>query len=160
MLEKNVITLEKKGLTKTRILNAPSELVWKAWTDSKHLTNWWGPQGFTTPVCEMDVRPNGSIYIEMKGPDGTIYPMKGKYLEIVKPERLVLTSAALDKQGNPLFEEFNTITFTEEGDKTKFTMISNFSNVTPEAEPYLEGADEGWNQTLDRMAEYVKKIKL
>lgn len=158
-MENKASILEKKELSQSRILNASRDLVWNAWTDPKQLVQWWGPQGFTTPVCEIDVRPNGAIYIEMKGPDGTIYPMKGNYLEIIKPERLVLTSAALDKEGKSLFEELTTINFTEEGGKTKFEMVSKFSKVTPEGEPYLEGGEDGWTQTIDRLEEYLSKIK-
>ena len=95
--------------------------MFKAWTDPKHVAPWWGPHGFTNPVCELDARPGGAIRIHMRGPDGTVYPMTGVYQEIVEPERLVFTSAALDKEGNPLFEVLNTVTFAEQGGKTTQT---------------------------------------
>ena len=156
-MEKKASILEKKELTQSRIFNATGDLVWNAWTDPKQLVQWWGPKGFTTPVCEIDVRPNGAIYIEMKGPDGKIYPMKGNYLEIIKPERLVLTSAALDKEGKSLFEELTTINLTEGGGKTKFEMVSKFSKVTPEGEPYLEGGEKvGTKPSIDLKSIYQK----
>ena len=61
----------------TTIINAPRALVFKAWTDPKQMAQWWGPKGFTNPVCEMDVRPGGAHRIVMRGPDGTDYPIKG-----------------------------------------------------------------------------------
>jgi DNA-binding transcriptional ArsR family regulator len=85
----------------TRVFDAPRELVWEAWTNPKQVAQWWGPNGFTTPVCELDLRPGGAIRIDMRGHDGTVYPMTGIYRENVEPERLVLTSEALDKDGHP-----------------------------------------------------------
>lgn len=103
-----------KELILTRILGAPRGLAFKVWTDAKHLAEWWGPRKFTNPVCEIDARPGGLIRIDMRGPDGMIYPMKGVFHEVVEPERLVFTSTALrDEQGHPLFEILNTVTFED-----------------------------------------------
>ena len=77
----------KREVTITRIFKAPRDLVWKAWTDQEQLAKWWGPDMFTTPVCESDVRPAGKLRIDMQGPDGTIYPMTGVYREVFKPEK-------------------------------------------------------------------------
>src|ERR1700744_353653 len=126
-------------LTITRIFDAPRELMFKVWTDPKHLSLWWGPAKFTNPVCEVDLRPGGHILIHMKGPDGIVHPMGGVYKEIVPPERLVFTSFALGENNEPLFEVMNTIIFTEEGGKTKLTMHANISKITPAAAPYLAG---------------------
>ena len=70
-------------LTLTRILDAPRELVFRVWTDETHLARWWGPSGFTNPVCEIDVRVGGAWRIVMRAPDGTEYPCQGVYLEII-----------------------------------------------------------------------------
>ncbi|MGH2376470.1 MAG: SRPBCC family protein, partial [bacterium] len=131
--------------------------VFKAWTDPKHVAQWWGPRGFTNPVCELDVRPGGAIRIHMRGPDGTLYPMTGVYQEIVEPERLVFTSAALDKESNPLFEVLNTVTFAEQGGKTTLTLQARVVKATAEAAPYFEGMEAGWTQSLERLAEQVAK---
>jgi uncharacterized protein YndB with AHSA1/START domain len=96
-------------LVLTREFNAPRDLVWKAWTDPKHLAQWWGPRGFTAPLCAVVVRPGGAILIHIRAPDGTVYPMEGKFEEVVAPERLVFLSGAMDKAGNQLFEVRNTI---------------------------------------------------
>jgi uncharacterized protein YndB with AHSA1/START domain len=138
-----------------RIFDAPRELVFKMWTDPKHLAQWWGPKGFTNPVCELDVRPGGAILIHMRGPDGTVYPMKGVFREIVEPERLVFSSAALDESGNPLFEVLNTITFAEHNGKTKQTMRARVIKRTAKAAPYLAGMEAGWTQSLARLADLL-----
>jgi uncharacterized protein YndB with AHSA1/START domain len=72
-----------------RTFDAPRELVFKMFTDPEHLTRFWGPTGFTSNVREMDPRPGGAFCIDMRGPDGGIYPCKGVYREVVEPERIV-----------------------------------------------------------------------
>src|SRR5208282_1015543 len=107
----------ERELVITRIFDAPRELVFKAWTDPRHVAQWWGPKGFTNPVCEMDVRPGGALRIVMRAPDGSEYPMTGIFREIVAPERLVFTNVAVDKAGKPLLEGLTTVTFAEAGGK-------------------------------------------
>ena len=139
----------------THIINAPRALVFKAWTDPAHLARWWGPHGFTNPVREVHLRPGGAIRIHMRGPDGTIYPMTGVYHEIVEAERLVFTSAALGKNGNPFSEVMNTVTFADHGGSTKLTIHARVARVTAEAAPFLAGMEQGWSQSLDRLADEV-----
>jgi uncharacterized protein YndB with AHSA1/START domain len=148
-----------KELTITRTFNAPRELVWKAWTEQKHIEKWWGPKGFTNPVCEWDATTGGKINIHMKGPDGNIYPMGGKFSTITKPEKIVFTSVALGENDKHLFDVLNTITFTDEGDKTKLTLHFIFSNIIPEAEKNIAGASMGWNMSLDKLVELLKTLK-
>src|SRR5277367_5272896 len=106
----------------TREFDAPRELVFKAWTDPKHLAQWWGPRGFTNPVCDWDARPGKAIHVVMRAPNGVDYPMGGEFREIVAPERLVFTSGALDEKGNLLFEFLHTVTFAERNEKTWLTI--------------------------------------
>ncbi len=107
----------ERELVMMRTFNAPWGLVWKAWTDPNDMAQWWGPYGFTNPVCKLDARPGGAIHIDMRGPDGIVYPMTGVYREIVAPERLVFSSAALDATGKALFEVHNIVTFIAHGSK-------------------------------------------
>jgi uncharacterized protein YndB with AHSA1/START domain len=147
----------ERELVLTRTIDAPRELVWAAWTDPKHVALWWGPKGFTNPVCELDVRPGGTIRIDMRAPDGTVYPMTGIYQAIDTPARLVFTSAALDEAGKPLFEVLNTVTFAAQGGKTKLTVQAKVVKSTAKAAPYLDGMEEGWKQTIERLAAHVAK---
>lgn len=140
----------------TRVFDAPREVVFKVWTDQELLKHWWGPTGFTNPVCEFDPRPGGAIRIHMKAPDGAVYPMTGTILEIKEPERLVFTSNALDKDGKSMFENLNTVTFVDQGEKTKVTLHAKVQTATEQAAPYLKGMEEGWKLTLDRLGEFVR----
>jgi uncharacterized protein YndB with AHSA1/START domain len=146
-----------RELNITRIFNAPRELVWKAWTDQKQLAQWWGPKGFTNPVCQWDAKTGGKIHVDMKGPDGIVYPMGGEFGEIIKPEKLVFTSPALDTNGKPIFVIHNTITFIAEGNKTKVMIHAVVMEATAEAPQYLKGWNEGWNQSLDKLANLLGK---
>jgi uncharacterized protein YndB with AHSA1/START domain len=92
--------LPEGEVTITRILDAPRELVFKAWIDPQQVRQWWGPGKFTNPVCELDARPGGAIRIVMRGPNGIDYPMSGTFREIVEPERLVFTAVAEDAAGH------------------------------------------------------------
>ena len=153
----NIMANEEQELVLTRVFDAPRELVFKLWTDPKHVAQWWGPHGFTNPVCELDLRPGGAIRIHMRGPDGTVYPMTGVYNEVVEPERLVFTSAALDADGNPMFEVLTTVTFAEQSGKTKQILRARVIKRTAQAAPYLKGMEAGWTQSLERLAESLAK---
>jgi uncharacterized protein YndB with AHSA1/START domain len=146
----------ERKLVLTRVFDAPRSLVYKAWTDPQQLAQWWGPTGFTNPVCELDLKPYGEIRIDMRGPDGTVYPMAGAFREIAEPERLVFTSAALDGNGKPMFENLNTVTFEEfEGSKTLLTIKVNVLWESEAAAPALAGMSLGWSLTIDRLADFV-----
>ena len=141
----------------TRVLSAPRARVFKAWTDPELLARWWGPEGFTNPVCEVDLRPGGAIRIDMRGPDGTVYPMTGQVREIVEPERLVFVSAVPGERGKPIFEVLNTVTFEEDGRETTLTVRARVISRIPEAARYLGGMNEGWTQSLGRLDVLVSK---
>ena len=142
----------------TRLIDAPRELVFTAWTDPNHVAHWWGPKGFTTTIHEMDVRPGGVWRLVMHGPDGTDYPNKIIFVEVVKPERLVYTNSG-GKKGGPSAQFQNTVTFEEQGGKTKLTMRMVFSSPE-ELEHVVKvyGAIEGGKQTLERLEEYLAKL--
>lgn len=150
----------KRELRMVRTFDAPRELVFKCWTDEKLVAQWWGPQGFTSPVSEVDARPGGKIYIEMEDDAGLIakgsrYPMQGEFTEIVKPEKLVFTNSAL-MDGKPILDSTTTVTFEESGGKTTMTVHVVVTRTTPEAEMPLQGMEMGWNQQLDKLVEFVK----
>ena len=146
-------------LVLTRVFDAPRELVFKAWTDTKHLAQWWGPNGFTNPVCEIDARAGGAIRIDMRAPDGVVYPMKGVFEEITAPERLVFISTALDDKGNSLFDILNTVTFADQRGKTTLTLQARVIKATTQAPQYLKGMEAGWTQSLDRLNSHLVLMK-
>ena len=151
-----------KELTLERTFDAPRDLVWKYWTDPQLVAQWWGPRGFTNPTCEWDAKPEGNIHIVMLAGDelgsiaGMEAPMIGKFDEVQSPEKLVFTAHAImnDKE---VLETQSTVTFVEDGDKTRVHVHVVVTKTTPEAAGPLSGMEMGWNQQLDKLAESLKK---
>lgn len=145
-----------RELVVTRTFDAPRALVWKAWTDPAHVGQWWGPNGFTTTTYESDVRPGGVWRYMMHGPDGTDYPNLVTFAVVEEPERLEYAHGT--DAANP--EMFRTTVFFEEaGGKTTITMRLLF-RTREERDRIVEasGAVDGANQTLARLAEYLKTM--
>jgi uncharacterized protein YndB with AHSA1/START domain len=146
-----------REVTLTRVIAAPRERVFRAWTDPKHMAQWWGPKGFTNPVCEVDARPGGMIRIDMRAPDGVDYPMDGVFHEVIEPERLVFTSRAFAPDTNKtLIRALNTVTFAYEGGNTRLTVVARVMEVAPEFAAAAAGMEEGWSQSLERLQELVR----
>ena len=143
----------------TREYDAPRELVWLACTEARHLAQWWGPRGFTVPVCEWNAQPGNKIYVIMRAPDGTRYPMGGEFLEVVPPEKLVTLTGALDDKVGMMFEFGQTLTLVEQDGKTKLTMRSRLMKViAPDAAKYIGGFEAGMTQSLERLAELLTRL--
>ena len=143
----------------TRVFDAPRELVFRMWTEPQHFARWWGPKGFTNPVCQLDARPGGAILVRMRAPNGDVYPLTGTFREIVPSERLVFTSIAEDAAGNAALDEITTVTFSAQGShKTKVTVHSKAIGIAPTAPRMLAGMEKGWSQSLDRLADVSGKV--
>lgn len=140
----------------SRVIHAPVERVWEAFTNPEHLIHWWGPDGFTNTFKEIDVRPGGVWRFIMHGPDGTDYPNKIVYKEIVKHKRLVYDHS--DDNGNPAQHFEDTVTFEDLGGKTKVTLTLLFSTKEERDNTVKMGAVEGGNQTLGRLDAYVQSL--
>lgn len=137
----------------TRHLAAPRELVFKLWTDPAHLARWWGPAGFTNPVCQFEARRGGRIHIDMTAPDGTVYPMDGTVEEIRPPERLVLRcTCCADDSGVPGVESITTVTFEAAPGGTRLTVEARVTKAEGFAADALAGMEQGWSESLDRLA--------
>lgn len=141
----------------SRAINAPRERVFGAWTDPQQLARWWGPDGFTNPVCDIDARPGGKMRIHMRAPDGTVYPMTGTFREIDLPQRLVFTAVAEDHAGNALLESYTTVTFDERGGTTMVTVEAKAVGLAPSAPQMLAGMNAGWTQSLERLDAFAGK---
>jgi uncharacterized protein YndB with AHSA1/START domain len=116
------------------------------------MAQWWGPHGFTNPVCELDVRPGGAMLIHMRAPDGTVIPSRGIYHEVAAPERIVFTTHAFeDESGTPQLEVLHTVTFTDLGGRTKLTLRAHVVKSTPEVIEALAGMEQGWVEALERL---------
>ena len=147
-----------KEVTITRIINAPRELVFKAWTDPDQFTQWWMPNGFTNRDCKMDVRPGGAWEICSDAPGFPDHWIKGMFIEIAAPEKLVFTSTAfIDENGIPKIENINTVTFEEQDGKTKLTLNAKVTKHTPDMAIAIDGMEEGWSQTVDKLGKFVSE---
>jgi uncharacterized protein YndB with AHSA1/START domain len=142
----------------TRLFEAPRALVFEAFTDPRHLAQWWGPNGFTTTTHAMDLRPGGVWRFVMHGPDGTDYQNRITYDEVRAPERLVYRHGGAGGDLKPV--QFHvTVTFEDVGGKTRLTMRMVFPSAAERdrvAEKY--GAVEGAKQTLERLAGYLPQL--
>ena len=156
----------ERELVITRVFDAPRELLWKAWTEPNHFMRWWGPKGFTTPVCKIDFRVGGEYLNCMRSAEGQDFWSKGVFREIVPPERLVMTASRTDKEGNVVpashygmsgdwpLETQITVTFEEHNGKTKLTL----KHAGMPAGKNRDMAGAGWNESFDKLAEYLAKL--
>ncbi len=135
----------------TRIVDAPVDLTFKAWTEAEHLARWWGPEGFTVASAESDPRPGGAFAIVMRGPDGVDYPMSGVYRELDPPRRLVADSSVIAEDGRRLLEAVTTVTFVDHDGKTELTVAERAVALEPEAAQMLGGMEVGMAQSLRRL---------
>ena len=141
----------------SRVFDAPRELVWRVWTDPKHLAQWWGPDGFSTTTNAYNAQPGGIWRFVMHGPDGRDYQNRITYDEIVKPERLVYHHGGGDDVEAVQFK--TTVTFEDLGGKTRITMTGVFPSAAERDRVIKEyGADKGLVQTLGRLADYLKTM--
>ena len=141
----------------SRTFRAPRRLVWQAWTDPAHIVKWWGPYRFSTPRAEIDLRPGGAIRFEMQGPGGRIYPSVGTVREVVEPERLAVVTSLL-QGGEAIAEVLQVVTFEEHADGTRVTLQANVLRRTEAGAGPLAFMQEGWAQSLDRLASYATTI--
>ena len=140
--------LRDRELLMVRVFDAPRAAVFKAWTDPKVLAQWWGPKGFTNPVCEADARSGGKWRIVMQGPDGSQYPHGGEYLEVVAPEKLVMTNA-LEGDFQPFAASVWTVTFDEVDGRT--TLITRVACATKADRDMMDQMNwrQGYGMSLD-----------
>jgi uncharacterized protein YndB with AHSA1/START domain len=148
-----------RELVLTRLINAPREKVYRAWTDPELLKQWFAPKPYTTPVVEIDVRPGGSAYFVMRGPDGKDLPNRGVYLEVVPNERLVSTDAYV-KAWEPSEKPFMTLilTFGDAGGKTRYTARVRHWTVADRETHEKMGFHEGWGLCTDQLEALVAKL--
>jgi uncharacterized protein YndB with AHSA1/START domain len=152
-----------------RTFDAPRELVWQAWTDPETMMRWWGPKGFTSPTCEIDFRVGGKALNCMRSPDGTDYWSTGVYREIVPLERFVVTDSFADPEGNVVpasfygmdgdwpIEMLVTVTFEEQGGKTKLTL--RHSGTVGVSDEDLKNMRQGWNESFDKLDDTLSELK-
>ena len=162
-MTKNTVN-EKERMVITRVFDAPRALVWKAWTDPQYVMQWWGPKGFTAPVCKIDFRVGGKFLCCMRSPDGQEGWNGGEYYEIVPHEKIVYSMYFADSNGNKvdpaelgieheaIEDARDVVIFEDYGNgQTKLTLIGNESMEDAKS----SGQAEGWNEMLEKIAAVV-----
>lgn len=163
----------EKSFTLERVFNAPRELVFKAWTEAKHLQHWWGPKGLAVHVKTLDLRPGGMFHYSMQAPDGTIMWGRFIYKEITAPRRIVFVSSFSDADGNitaapfPGVEHFpkeiyNVVTFTEQDGKTTVSMSGGPINASAGEREFYEqmfgSMQQGFAGTFEQLDNYLAQM--
>src|SRR5262245_31258292 len=140
----------------TRVLDAPRERVFAAWTDARQLERWFGPDGFTLHSAETDPRPGGRFRICLRSPAGDEIRVRGVYRELTAPERVVITCTAYDAKGVAQLEEVISVTLADENGRTRLSLNATAGGAGPEAERMIAGMPNGWNQTVARLGDLLK----
>jgi uncharacterized protein YndB with AHSA1/START domain len=155
-------TISKDAIVIERIFDAPVDLIWQMWTLPEHFKNWYGPEGFTVPVAEMDVRVGGKrlVCMEMQKPDGSMKMWTtGEYTEVVPNERLVCTESMADENGNVV-----TMSDSEHPTTTEVTVLLEDLDgrtkmvMTHAGVPAGTGANAGWEQAFAKMADHIETV--
>ncbi len=146
-----IIETDQRTLVLSRTLSAPRELVFQAWTDPNHLVRWWGPTDFTLPHCEQDFRVGGKYRFCMRAPDGSDHWVRGTYTHINAPSRLVFTWLREDGEGDIWCDTVVEIVLEQRGTSTLLTLNqTTFATVA-----HCEEHSLGWNECLDRLAQFI-----
>jgi uncharacterized protein YndB with AHSA1/START domain len=140
-------------LVAMRLISAPPDFVWEAHTLCEQVKQWLlGPDGWTMPVCEIDLRPGGKYRYVYEATDGRTFQMSGEYQEIEAPERIVST----ESMGDSPVQTVNTLTLTENGGRTVLRTVVDYPSKEVREEIISTGMLEGWNKSYDRLEKYLR----
>jgi len=146
-------------LVVSRIFPAPRDLVFRAWSSADHLKRWFCPAGFSVPEARVEFRVGGDFNICMRSPEGQDHWTRGKYTEIVPNSRLVIDMQAIGAQDRPLFRAYTIVTFEEvRGGSTRLEVTQAYTLYESLAALMIQGAPQGWSQTLDHLEQEVARI--
>jgi uncharacterized protein YndB with AHSA1/START domain len=149
----------ERELVLTRLIDAPRDKVFQAWTDPVVLKQWFAPRPWSTPEAELNVRAGGSSFVVMRDPDGNDHPYHGVYLEVIPNRKLVFTDAyttAWQPSGKPFMTVI--LTFEDEGGKTRYTARARHWTVEDRENHEKMGFHEGWGQCAAQLEEVAKRL--
>lgn len=150
-----------------REFEVPRDLLFKAWTDASTLAQWWGPHTFTNAMCELDARPGGEYRITMRSPQGEDFPIRGTFLEVNEPSRIIFTMDCTEhppawhdvvkpgrepKETNPAGILWTTVTFQDLGPRTKLDLRVRFESASIRDTFVSMGMEDGWTESLEGLA--------
>lgn len=160
MSTETTISPEEPTIVMTRVYDAPRALVWKTMTQPEHIKQWWGGPGASSPVCEMDVRPNGVWNHVLRFPNGFEVRMSFVFLEVEAPSRLVWQHVdhGKKKEGPPT--SITTLTLDDLGGKTRWTMVARFSSMADRETALEMGYTKPIAASAEHLTEYLQGIAL
>ncbi len=142
---------EGREMRITRTIKAPIDLMWKVWTDPEHIVNWWGPNGFTSTIHTMGFQEGGEWKLTLHGPDGTDYPNRSIFGEIVPLKKIAF------EHFNPHF--ITTVLFESKGKETRLEWTALFDTAEMrETVIKAHKADEGQRQNIEKLDKYLSKV--
>ncbi len=148
-------TPSDRELVTIRAFDAPRELLWEVWTSPEHLPKWLlGPEGWTMPVCESDLRVGGAWHFGWRKEDGCEMSITGEYREVTPPERLVAT----ETWDGDWPETLNTLVFTEDGERTVVTQTILYPSLEARDAALATGMQHGMDAGFDRLDAYLQTI--
>lgn len=151
--------ISDRELVLTRLIDAPREKLYRAWTDPTLLKQWFAPAPWTTPHAELDVRPGGTCTVVMRSPDGNDMPCPGVYLEVIPNVRLVFTDA-YTSAWQPSQKPFMTVILTleDEDGRTRYTARVRHWTVADREAHEKMGFHQGWGQCADQLAALAARL--
>jgi uncharacterized protein YndB with AHSA1/START domain len=138
----------------TRLIDAPREIVFEVWKRPEHLTEWWGPAGFSLPGCELDFRVGGAFRYQMRNPAGGDHWLRGIFQEIIEPERIAFTFAWGDAERATGPVMLVTVSFEAYDGKTRITL----HQTGLESDSAARAHESGWSTQLDRLAAFAATV--
>lgn len=153
-----VASTDRRRVVVTRLLDAPRDLVWRAWTEADHLARWWFPAGWSVGETAIDLRVGGAFQHVVRSPDGVEYRCSATFREIVRPERIVYDGTPDDRNaggaGMPPGAEV-TVTFVEEGAGTRLTVETRFKTAEAADAADETGYATHWAKGLEQLDGYL-----
>jgi len=152
---------QPRPLVMVRTFAAAPDLVFQAWSSADHVRNWFCPSAYSVPQAEVEFKVGGAFLVCMRSPQGTDHWSKGKFFEIVPHSRIVIDMNAVDAHDAILFRAYTVVTFAQQpGGSTRMEVTQHYTLHQPQATHMIEGAEQGWGQTLDRLEQEVLRIKV
>ena len=159
MANETALGEQARPLVVSRIFPAPRDVVFQAWSSVDHVKRWFCPAGYTVPQAKVEFRVGGAFEVCMRSPEGQDYWTKGEFAEIVPNARLVIDMSAVGEKDARLFRAHTVVTFADERGATKMEVTQSYTLFEPLARQMIQGASQGWAQTLDRLDREVARMK-
>jgi uncharacterized protein YndB with AHSA1/START domain len=152
--------LQPPPLRISRVLHAPRETVFKAWSSADHVKRWFCPETYSVPEAIVAMHVGGPFEVCMRSPRGEQHWARGTFVEVVPCTRLVIDMRVTDPTGGPLFRAYTEVDFSDALGGTLLEVVQTYTFIDPSiAAPMVAGASEGWRTTLDKLEKEVLRMR-